>query len=409
MSQSERIVPERGATPPRGLRLAAFVLAIVAAAIVATGLYSRASGNARLREWTDAQAIPVVAVAAPGTGAASPALELPGRLEAYTRAPLYARISGYLKSWKSDIGAHVKAGQLLAEIETPDLDQQLQQARADLATAQANEKLAAITAERWQKILQSNAVSKQDVDQKVGDLEAKRALVASAKANVDRYAAMKNFTRIVAPFDGVVTARNTDVGALINAGGTAGQELFVVSDVHKLRVYVNVPQAWVPDVPTSTKATLTVPEHADKTYAAAVETSAQAVTAASGTTLMQLVVDNPAGELLPGAYANVSLQLPAHATALTIPASALMFDASGLRVATVDADNRVRVKTVTIARDLGSTIEIGSGLAADDRVIQNPPDGVADGTEVRIAAAMASKASLVKPEPALRKDQEARA
>jgi RND family efflux transporter MFP subunit len=405
MQQPERIIAERrGTAPRRGLRVTAFVLVIVAVAIVATGLYSRASGNARLREWTDAQAVPVVAVSPPGTGAASPALELPGRLEAYTRAPIYARVSGYLKSWKSDIGAHVKAGQLLAEIETPDLDQQLQQARADLATAQANEKLAAITAERWQKILQSNAVSKQDVDQKLGDLEAKRALVASAKANVDRYVAMKNFTRIVAPFDGIVTARNTDVGALINAGGAAGQELFVVSDVHKLRVYVNVPQAWVPDVPTSTKATMTVPEHADKTYAAAVETSSQAVAAASGTTLMQLVVDNPNGELLPGGYANVSLKLPAHAAALTIPASALMFDANGLRVATVDTDNRVRVKTVTIARDLGSMIEIGSGLNPDDRVIQNPPDGVADGTEVRIAATPAAKVAAATPGSASRKN-----
>lgn len=377
------------APPRRGLRLTGIVFAIAAIVIVATGLYSRASGNARLREWTDAQAIPIVAVAPPASGANAGALELPGRLEAYSRAPIYARVSGYLKSWKYDIGARVKAGQVLAEIETPDLDQQLQQARADLNTAQANEKLAEVTAERWQKILKSNAVSKQDVDEKVSDLAAKRAAVASAKANVDRYVAMKGFTHIVAPFEGVVTARNTDVGALINAGTAAGLELFVISDTHKLRAYVNVPQVYVRNVQPGTKAELTVPEHPEKSYAATIETSSQAVTAASGTTLMQLVVDNSADELLPGSYANARLQLPSNAEALSIPASALIFDAKGLSVAIVGADNRVAVKTVTIARDLGSKIEIASGLGANDRVIQNPPDGIATGAEVRIAGSTA--------------------
>ena len=381
---------DRTSAPPRrGLRLTGIVFAIAAIVIVATGLYSRASGNARLREWTDAQAIPIVAVAPPASGANAGALELPGRLEAYSRAPIYARVSGYLKSWKYDIGARVKAGQVLAEIETPDLDQQLQQARADLNTAQANEKLAEVTAERWQKILKSNAVSKQDVDEKVSDLAAKRAAVASAKDNVDRYVAMKGFTHIVAPFEGVVTARNTDVGALINAGTAAGLELFVISDTHKLRAYVNVPQAYVRSVQPGTKAELTVPEHPEKSYAATIETSSQAVTASSGTTLMQLVVDNSADELLPGSYANARLQLPSNAEALSIPASALIFDAKGLSVAIVGADNRVAVKTVTIARDLGSKIEIASGLGANDRVIQNPPDGIATGAEVRIAGSTA--------------------
>jgi RND family efflux transporter MFP subunit len=375
----------------RGLRVGALVGAIVAALVVGEGLWSRASGSSHLRAWTEAQAIPTVAVAAPAANPDGDVLKLPGRLEAYARAPLYARTSGDLKSWTADIGTPVKAGQLLAVIETPDLDQQLQQARADLATAQANEKLAGITAARWQKILQSNAVSKQDVDEKTGDLAAKRALVASARANVDRYVAMKGFTRIVAPFDGVVTARNTDVGALVNAGSAAGQELFVVSDTRKLRVYVNVPQNSVPDVPSGTKATLSVPEHADKTYTATVEASSQSVNAQSGTTLMQLVVDNAAGELLPGSYANVSLALPHDAHALSIPASALIFDAAGLRVATVGADDRVVMKPVTIARDYGKTIQIGSGLDPNDRVIQNPPDGVAAGSEVRIAGATPAK------------------
>lgn len=369
----------------RGLRIAAIAGAIVAIIIVAEGVWTRASGDTRLRDWTEAQAIPTVAVATPTTDAANGELKLPGRLEAHASAPLYARVAGYVKTWKADIGARVKAGDVLAEIETPDLDQQLQQARSALATAQANEKLSKITAERWQKILASNAVSRQDVDEKLGDYAAKQALTAQARATVEQYAAMKGFARIVAPFDGIVTARNTDVGALVNVGSSSGSPLFVVSDTHKLRAYVNVPQNSVPDVPAGTKAVLSVPEHAGKTWEATVESSAQAVNAQSGTTLMQLAVDNPDGQLLPGGYASVTLHLPADATALSVPSSALIFDAKGLRVATVGDDNRVALKAVTIARDSGATIQIGSGLAAQDRVIQNPPDGIADGTQVRIA------------------------
>jgi len=369
----------------RGLRIAALAGAIIAIVVVADGVWTRASGETHLRNWTEAQAIPTVAVAPPDNAAANGKLKLPGRLEAYASAPIYARVAGYVKSWKADIGAQVKAGDLLAEIETPDLDQQLQQARSALATAQANEKLAKITAERWQKILASNAVSRQDVDEKVGDYAAKQALTAQARASVEQYVATKGFARIVAPFDGIVTARNTDVGALVNVGSASGSPLFVVSDTHKLRAYVNVPQNFVPNVPAGTKAVLNVPEHADKTWEATVEASAQAVNAQSGTTLMQLAVDNPDGQLLPGGYANVVLHLPGDASLLSIPASALIFDARGLRVATVGADNRIALKTVTIARDSGSTIQIGSGLNAQDRVIQNPPDGVADGVEVRIA------------------------
>ena len=369
----------------RGLRVAALAGAIIAIVIVAEGVWTRASGDTKLRNWTEAQAIPTVAVAPPANDAANGELKLPGRLEAYASAPLYARVSGYVKDWKADIGARVKAGDVLAEIETPDLDQQLQQARSALATAQANEKLAKITAERWQKILASNAVSKQDVDEKVSDYAAKQALTAQARASVEQYVATKGFARIVAPFDGIVTARNTDVGALVNVGSASGSPLFIVSDTHKLRAYVNVPQNSVPSVPAGTKAVLGVPEHADKTWEATVESSAQAVNAQSGTTLMQLAVDNPDGQLLPGGYASVTLHLPGDAAVLSVPASALIFDAKGLRVATVGNDNRVALKTVTIARDSGATIQIGSGLSAQDRVIQNPPDGIADGAEVRIA------------------------
>ena len=377
--------PDR--TKSRRLRLAGAFAALAAVVIVAYGVMTRAAENARLRDWTEAQALPTVAIVSPGSGATSAGLELPGRLEAFARAPIHARVSGYLKSWKHDIGAKVKAGDLLAEIETPDLDQQLSQARADLNTAQANAALAQTTAKRWQSLAASGAVARQEIDEKAGDASAKQAMVKAAQANVDRLLAMKNFTRIVAPFDGVVTARNTDVGALINVGGAAGQELFVISDVTRLRVYVNVPQSHVPSVQPGTTAIIRVPDRPNATYAATVEASAQSVAAASGTTLMQLVVDNKTGDLLPGGYANVRLDLPGSADVLNVPASALIFDARGLTVATVGADNRVALKAVTIARDLGRVIEIGSGLTPQDRVIENPPDGISNGAEVRIAAA----------------------
>jgi len=368
------------------LRFVGIVAVVIALAIVVVGLVTRAHGNARLREWTDTQSVPTVSVAPPQSSGDSGALDLPGRTEAYSRAPLYARVPGYLKSWSVDIGTPVKAGQELAMIETPDLDQQLLQSKANLATAQANVALADTTARRWQELVKTGAVSKQDVDEKVGDFKAKQALVKAAQADVDREQTLKGFARITAPFDGIVTARNTDVGALINVGGSAGQELFVVSDTKKLRVYVSVPQTYVPSIPPGTKATITVPERAGRKYTATVESSSQAVNVSSGSTLMQLGVDNANGDLLPGGFANVSLELPHDATALRIPSSALMFDKNGLRVATLGKDDKVILKKVTIARDLGQTIEIGSGLVADDRVIQSPPDGIADGDAVHVAA-----------------------
>ncbi|MBO9663366.1 efflux RND transporter periplasmic adaptor subunit [Dokdonella sp.] len=371
----------------RGLRLTGLVAIVIAGVVVAHGLIVRASESTRLREWTDAQALATVAVNPPSNAVNTAGLELPGRVEAWQRAPIYARVSGYVKDWKHDIGATVKAGEVLANLETPDLDQQLAQARADLISAKADAALADTTAKRWRALVATGAVSKQAADEKSGDAEAKQALVKSAQANVDRMLAMKGFARIVAPFDGVVTARNTDVGALVNVGSASGQELFVVSDTRKLRVYVSVPQNDVPRVPPGTKATISVPEHPGTTYAGTVESSAQAVNAASGTTLMQLNVDNVAGDLLPGGFANVRLDLKGEAGALSVPGSALIINAKGVSVATVDADDKVVVKPVTIARDLGKVVEIGSGLAPTDRVIENPPDGVVTGTQVRIAEA----------------------
>jgi RND family efflux transporter MFP subunit len=367
---------------PLWLRRAGLASALLAITLVAQGLVSRAEQNSRLRQLTGAEAVPNVAVVAPSSVDNLAGLELPGRLEAYIRAPIYARVPGYLKSWRYDIGSRVKAGDVLGEIDTPDLDQQLAQARADLNVARANAKLAEITAKRWQSLSGTDAVARQDVDQRTFTWNASIAQVKAAQANVDRLIAEEGFKRLIAPFDGIVTARETDIGALINVGAAGGQELFVVSDTSKLRVYVNVPQNYVPSVPPGTRATITVPEHPGKTYTGTVEASAQAVAPSTGTTLMQIIVDNSAGQMMSGDYASIHLQVAPVAHVLSVPASALIFDAQGLSIATLDSGERVRLKPVSVARDLGSVVEIASGLAPTDRVIENPPDGVGNGTLV---------------------------
>ena len=393
----------------RGLRIAALAGVAIAVLVVGGGIASRAANSKRLSQWTAANAQPVVTVTQPQPANGSAVLALPGRLEAYSRAPIYARVPGYLKSWQVDIGASVQAGQLLAEIEAPDLDQQLSQALADLLTARANAALASTTAKRWQDLVKSDAVSLQDVDMKNGDLAAKTAIVKATKANVDRLEVMEGFKRITAPFDGIVTARATDVGALINAGSGKGLELFVISDTHKLRLYVSVPQNYAAQITAGTRAQMTVPERPGRTFTAAVETTSQSVDPSSGSTLVELAVDNASGELVPGAFANVRFDLPLTSASLSVLASALIFDSRGARVATLGADNRVVLEPVTIARDLGTVIEISSGLAATDRVIDSPPDGIGKGDQVRIAPGRAGGSMLAaasSPAPAGAKPNE---
>ncbi len=391
--------PSVHAVSRRGVRIAAIAAGAMALLVVGGGVAARAANSKHLRQWTDANAQPVVAVTQPQRGDSSYALELPGRLEAYSRAPIYARVSGYLKDWKVDIGSPVRAGQLLGEIEAPDLDQQLSQAKADLMTAQANEALAKTTAERWQRLLKTDSVSVQEVDVKVGDFAAKEAVVKAASANVERLLVLEGFKRLVAPFDGIVTARDTDVGALINAGSGKGLELFVVSDIHKLRLYVNVPQTYVARVTPGTNAQMTVPERPGRTFTATVESSSRSVDPASGATLVQLSVDNQAAELLPGAFANVHFDLPLASADLSVPASALIFDHSGVRVATLGPDNRIALKPVSIARDLGDVVQISSGLAATDRIVDSPPDGIGQGDQVRIAYATTNGGTLAAASP----------
>jgi len=375
----------------RKLRLAGIAAGAVIVVVVVTGIVLRENGNARLREWTDAQAIPTVAVSKPNIKAPSAKLTLPGRLEAYYRAPIYARVSGYLKNWHVDIGAKVKSGQLLAEIDAPDLDQQLLQARADLANAEAASKLSAATLKRRQTLLASNFVSLQEIDERTADLSSKNAQVKAMQANVDRLQALTGYKRVEAPFDGVVTERNTDVGALINGGTGSGAAMFVVSDIKKLRVYVNVPQSYLSAIKVGGTASIVVPEYTGRSFPATVESSSQAVDVGSGTSRMQLTLDNTSGELRPGSYADVTLNLMRENNLLTIPASALIFNRDGLSVATVDDDDRLRFKKVTIARDLGREIEIATGLDARDRIVVTPADGVVEGDQVRIAGKQAGE------------------
>jgi RND family efflux transporter MFP subunit len=366
----------------------------VAAAVVIGGLATRHSQAEQLKEAAAERAVPTVSLVSPKDVAAAP-MELPARIEAWSRAPIYARVSGYLQRWNVDIGAKVHAGQVLAVIETPDLDQDLRQAQAQLAVARSNLALAESTAKRWQSLVGQQAVSKQEADEKQGDFISKQSTVQALQASVERQQALKRYTQLVAPFDGVVTARNTDVGALVNAGsgGAAGSELFVVSDLRRLRVYVQVPQRQVAQIRPGSTARVSVPERPGSSYPAKVESLAQAISAGSGTMLVQLAVENPNGHLLPGAFATVQFDQAAMAgdaaagAPVAIPPGALISGRDGTRVAVLDAGNRVRIRKVTIARDLGNVIQLGEGVTKADRIIDSPPDGLADGDQVRVATA----------------------
>ncbi|MBS0249440.1 MAG: efflux RND transporter periplasmic adaptor subunit [Proteobacteria bacterium] len=382
------MLPETPAEPRQRSRWKMPLVTVIfiggAAFLAFTGIESREQSVAQLTTKAAERAVPTVAAAAPAVEQSIGILDLPGRLDAYYQAALFARVSGYVATRKVDIGSHVKTGDVLATIDAPDLDQQLSQAESDLVNAKANAALAKVTNERYQALLPSNYVTHQAADEKKADLDAKNALVKSEQANVDRLKALTEYKRIVAPFDGIVTVRNTDVGNLINTGSATGSEMFVVADVHKLRLYVNVPQAYVPMIPKGTVGTLTVPERPGKTYEAKVEASSGAVDVASGTTRMQLIVDNAAGELMPGAYASVRLKVGSKHNVLVVPSSAIIFDKEGLRVATVGTDDKVNLKSITIGRDRGATVEIASGLAPEDRVIESPPDGIDSGDKVNV-------------------------
>jgi RND family efflux transporter MFP subunit len=405
--------PERPSGLRTATRLAILVLAILLAAVVVTsGIRTRVKTAAEVKQQTLNLAVPVVSVIHPKRGAMRDEIALPGNIQAYTDSPIYARASGYLKAWHADIGAHVKAGQLLAEIDAPELDQQVRQATAGLEQAQAaleqsranleqgktNEELARVTAQRWSNLTTKGAVSRQENDQyqaqykaQVSNVEAlgkaisaAQSNVGSSQANLSRLQEMQAFKQVKAPFDGVITARNTDVGALVNAGnGGPAQELFHMAATGKLRVYVNVPQANSRAAQPGMAADLTLAELPGRHFSGRLVRTSQAIDAATRTLLTEIEVDNSSGVLLPGAYAQVHLKLPAAAPSLILPVTALVFRSEGLRVGVVRG-NKVEMVAITLGSDTGTEVEVVSGLEPDDLVVDSPPDSLVSGAAVRV-------------------------
>jgi RND family efflux transporter MFP subunit len=368
----------------RGVKRLLWIVLIVAIFLAIWGIFSRVRGRDRVGEETAQDAIPVVMVAKPTPSPATDELVLPGDVSAFIEAPIYARTNGYLKAWYTDIGTPVKKGQLLAEIETPEVDAQLRQAKSDLETALANARIAAITNTRWKGLLEHHAVSPQDADTRAAAAQATQATADSAQANVKRLEDLESFKRVLAPFDGVVTLRNTDVGALINAGQSAGSQLFRVADTERLRVYVQVPEQFAPQTRPGVGAQLHFREHPGVIYPAQVSRTSRALDPSLRTLQVELLVDNSKGQLFPGSYAEVHFKLPGNTSTLRVPATALVFRSAGLQVATLQQGNRVKLRSVQQGRDFGKSVEVLTGLSANDDIIVNPPDSIADGEEVRV-------------------------
>lgn len=377
--------PQPKTPDPRRLRRVALAATAAVALVVAGGLVIRAHNARGAARWSDQHATPTVALARvqASTGGV---VQLPGAVQPFRTAQIYARVSGYLKDWRRDIGAPVRSGEILAVIDAPDLDQQLAQARGDLATAEANSRLAVLTAARWTALLGHQAVSQQSADEKTGDAQAKAAVVAAAQANVRRLEALAAYKQIRAPFAGLVTARKTDIGALINAG-SGGQELFEVADLHRLRIYVQVPQALSAQLAVGQVATFEAPQFPGRTFQATVTAVSHLLEAGSRTMQVELQADNPDGMLAAGSYCQVSFTAPGQPGAVKVPATALISEADGYRLAVAGADGRVQMRTVKVGRDLGDAVEVTAGLQPSDRVIDSPPETLRAGDAVRLAPA----------------------
>ena len=399
-SQDHRTPPDT--TPPRHLGRIGLIALVAAIAVAAFGIMQRRSNEAEVAQWTQEQSIPTVAVITPRPGAAVQHLVLPGTVQAWYEAPIYARVSGYLKGWKYDYGAHVKKGDVLGEIETPDLDAQLAAAQAKLNAAravvkvrEAEKQFAETTYQRWRDS-PKGVVSVQEQEAKEADYNSAKARLSSAEAevaadqgDVDRLLAMENFKSITVPFDGVVTARETDIGALINAGsgtgGGNGPELFRVADLHMMRVYVQVPQQLSAGIKPGLSAELRLPQYPDKVFKATVATTSSAINTNARTLLVELHADNPDSELQPGAYAQVAFELPSNPNVVRIPTSALIFRERGMEVAMIGDDNTIELKPITLGRNLGTEVEVVKGLKLSDRLVNSPPDSLATGDKVHIA------------------------
>jgi RND family efflux transporter MFP subunit len=367
----------------------ALAIAVAAvAALLGSGIWSRVKAGANLRAETTQAAVASVSVVSPKATAPTDEIILPGNVQPYISSPIYARTNGYLKKWYFDIGARVKKGQLLAVIETPEVDQQLEQARSNLLTAQANLELASITKTRYQGLLKSNAVSQQDVDNAVGTYNANKAIVEADQAAVQQYSALVSFEKIYAPFDGVITARNTDIGDLINSGSSSNvkTDLFHIAQPGTLRVYVNVPEEYSRGVKVGMTADLSLAEFPDRKFQGKVVRTAEAINVTTRTLLIEVDVDNPTGTLLTGSYAEVHLAVPTRTSTFLLPVNTLLFRTDGLRVGVVK-EGKVVLTPVTPGHDFGNDIEIVAGLKADDQIILNPPDSIVSGQQVQIVQA----------------------
>jgi RND family efflux transporter MFP subunit len=368
------------------LKIGGGIAAVVAIGVVAAGIATRANSERRLATWTADQAVPSVSVIRPTAAAASDALRLPANLQALNSAPIYARTTGYVRRWLVDLGDPVRQGQVLAILDAPDVDQQLAAARADLQTARANQQLAATTATRWSTMLAKDAVSKQETDEKLGDLAAKSAVTNAARANVARLQALTGFTRLVAPFDGVVTSRSAQIGALVVAGNASSTPLFTVADVSRIRAYVRVPQSYSGQIHPGMEVKLALPEFSGRIFNATLTRTAGAIDPGSGTVLVEVQAPNADRALKPGSYAQASFPLRGGGTTFTLPPSALIIGSKGTQVAVIGPDGKALLRTVTIGNDEGKIVEISSGLSANDRVIDNPPDSLQTGDAVKVLA-----------------------
>jgi RND family efflux transporter MFP subunit len=382
MSSEDVKAPSR-----RSLLTAATAAVLLASVVVGYGFVNRAQSKQEVVNWTNAQSMPTVALAQPIPGGSQQTLTLPGNVQPFNRAAIFARVNGYVKSWDHDIGTAVKAGQVLATIDAPDLDQQLSQAKATLASVRANHQIASLTANRNNILLQKQIVAQQLADQTTADEKAKEAVVDANQANVRQLEAMQSFKTLSAPFDGVVTARNVELGMLINSGGGSGQALFEVSDLHRVRIYVQVPQSFSAGLTVGMKATFEMPQYPGVQFDATLSHISKSINANSHSMQVELQADNAAGKFFGGSYCNVHFQIPTDANLVKIPSTALVTGNQGTQVATLDSNNKVVLKSVQLGRDLGDSVEVLAGLSPSDRIINNPSETLASGDTVRVAGA----------------------
>jgi RND family efflux transporter MFP subunit len=378
----------------KSLLTAAAAAVLMAGIVLSYGFIGRAQSKQEVVDWTNTHAIPTVALAGLIPGSSHQTLTLPGNIQPFNRAAIFARVNGYVKSWDHDIGSPVKAGQVLASIDAPDLDQQLGQAKATLASVRANHQIASLTANRNNILLQKQIVAQQLADQTDADAKAKEAVVDANEANVRQLEAMQSFKTLAAPFDGVVTARNVELGMLINSGGS-GQPLFEVSDLHRVRIYVQVPQSFTAGLTVGMKATFEMPQYPGARFEATLSHISKSINQNSHSMQVELQADNAAGKFFGGSYCNVHFEIPTDANLVKVPSTALITGSQGTQVATLDSSDKVVLKSVKLGRDLGDSVEVIAGLTPSDRIINSPPETLVTGDAVRVAGATSQVAGPV--------------